>query len=85
MWYGDQRKVQICEPLLIKPHLMVHSEAAEPRRIESMVICIIWKTLASMEYQIQSAKLHLRREKASKLQLQTTEDKMGVSVVVKYI
>lgn len=31
------------------------------------------------------AKLHLRREKGSKLQLQTTEDKIGVSEVNKYI
>lgn len=62
---------------------MVRSEAAEVWRRESMVICIIWKT--GLHEVSNTAKLHLHREKASKLQLETTEVKMGVSVVVKYI
>lgn len=83
MWYGNQRKVQICEPLLIKPHLMVLSEAAEPWRRESMVTYYLEDF--GLHEVSNTAKLHLRREKASKHQLETTEDKMGVSVVVKYI
>lgn len=81
MCWGDQRKVQICESLLIKHHVMVHRVADTPEEENQL-----WDLEDFGLREVSNrAKLHLRREKGSKLQLQTTEDKIGVSEVYKYI